>query len=438
MRQKIIRDPIYDYISIEPDEGWLLKLLDSREVQRLRYIHQLGVSHIAYPGACHTRFGHTLGVLHLMKLVVKHLRPQCDPKLDKNKNVWKPLLAAAVLHDIGHGPFSHLLEGKLGCKHEEWSHRIINDKETEVHEVLRKEGLLKRTAKLLKEDEPVDPPWLKSLISSQLDVDRMDYLLRDSYFTGVGYGRFDFFRLIHTMDLEQAPAQPGQAKANEYFAWPDKSMYALEEYIFARFYMYQSVYYHHCTRGYEKLLEAIWDRARSLPPGEQGIRIAALEPFLCGNEPSPTVRQYLSLGECHVLSQLQYWRDGKDVVLRDLCGRFLSRKGFKTIEVKIKSSTMFREGHKKYKQATEYLKKQGPPFSQAPDSYFLEDSGAVQAYKPYRVGEGGEEQLIFLKGHREISDELKRLKAVVAEKEVFTRCYCPEEHKTRIAKIANS
>lgn len=233
-RQKIIRDPVYDYVAIDMSaDGWLLDLLDTPEVQRLKYTSQLGLSYLVYPGAVHSRFNHALGVLHLMQQVVQYLKEHLDGIDNESRNA---LLAAAVLHDVGHGPFSHLLESKLGKDHEEWSWRIIESEDTQVNAILRREGILERVLSLLKPGEVPQSPWHKSLISSQLDVDRMDYLLRDSHFTGVGYGKFDYYRLIHTMVLEPGPQQPDQTAPVQHLAWPEKTKYAIEEYVFARYY----------------------------------------------------------------------------------------------------------------------------------------------------------------------------------------------------------
>jgi hypothetical protein len=436
MDQKIIRDPVYDYISIDGDDRWLLDLLDTPEMQRLRYIHQLGVSYLVYPGATHTRFSHSLGVMHLMKEVLRHLECVEGATLDPEER--DALLAVAVVHDVGHGPFSHLLESQWGGKHEGWSIRIIQDSDTGVSRVLQKKGLVDRVAALLGKEKGSTPYWQRSLISSQLDVDRMDYLMRDSHFTGVRHGSFDFYRLIHTMALE-APPQPekDQVEPVKYPVWPDKTKYALEEYVFARYYMYQSVYFHRCTRGYEKLLQEIWRRARQLL--KDGVSIYVLEPVSAFLRPdsNPTVTQYVRLQEYHVLSQLEYWSHADEPVLADLSSRFLCRRGFKTIPVKLTITDFFGASEKASK-AEEMLVRSGGSEALAPRCYLLRDEGGVDPYEPYQWADIEAAQPIFLEGLRDISMVLERLKNVTKKDAQFVRYYCPEEHRDALSKVLSS
>ena len=261
MAQKLFRDPLYDYIAIDKD-SWLLKLLNCPEVQRLRYINQLGLSQFTYPGASHSRFSHSLGVLHLMQLCLSYLKQTYSENHFKLLDE-EALLSAALLHDIGHAPFSHATEGIFG-NHDERTVEIIFNPDSEVHRALseRAKSLPSKVAALIAKRLPTgakQPPlWQKSLISSQLDMDRLDYLRRDSLCSGAEYGNFDWFRIIHTIQLKEKVIPRGQREKGQkviYVVWPDKSKFALEEYIFSRFYMYQSVYFHHTTRGFEGLLK---------------------------------------------------------------------------------------------------------------------------------------------------------------------------------------
>ncbi len=429
MSQKIIRDPIYDYISFDiPQDQWALDLLDTPEIQRLRFIHQLGVSSYTYPGASHSRLSHSLGVFHLMQMALRHLREYIE---QDDGVVRKTLLGAAIVHDVGHGPFSHLLEGQLGQKHEKWTTEIINCPGLKINQILQNKGILEQVSALIEKDNFSQPHWQKSLISSQLDVDRMDYLLRDSHFLGTGYGRFDWFRIINTMRLLNNP------RAKElYPVWPEKTMLAIEEYIFARFYMYQSVYFHKCTRGYECLLHAIWDRAVALV--DDGTKLNAIEPldkFLASGK--PTVENYLRLGESHILVQIDKWKNAKDTILSNFCQMFLQRRGFGAIDIPISEDPFAGyEVHDRENQAKDYLRKKG--FTQA-EYYLLQDKGQLGIYKPYQPTKYSESQepstAIFLEGFREISNVLKRLKTITEDKNPFMRYYCPKEHKDKIKQI---
>lgn len=220
MSDKVFRDPLYNYIAFDRTrDGWLIDLINCREVQRLRRIHQLGVSNFTYPGADHTRFAHSLGVTHLMKLVLEQLERASDA--EKLKNARQALLATALLHDVGHGPFSHLFEPCLGINHEQWSIAVIRDESSEVHQVLKKQNpyLPDHVADLIDSDSSKHPAWQRALMSSQLDVDRLDYLRRDSLCTGAGYGNFDWHRLLTTVQFFDNETD---------LVWPEKSALAIE------------------------------------------------------------------------------------------------------------------------------------------------------------------------------------------------------------------
>src|SRR5262249_54027352 len=201
---------------------------------------------------------HSLGVVHLMQQALEHLgRLSGDD--DQTSHARAPMLAAAMIHDVGHGPFSHLCETCLGTDHEEWSRAIILCEETGVHQVLRAHfdpEFPRRIADLIDRDNQDQPAWQKYLLSSQLDMDRLDYLRRDSLCTGAGYGHFDWYRLLNTFEVHE-----GTGSGRD-IVWPEKSLLAIEEYIFARYYMYHNVYLHKATRGFEKLLEAWWGGGR--------------------------------------------------------------------------------------------------------------------------------------------------------------------------------
>ena len=187
MSDKVFRDPLYNYIAFDRiRDRWLIDLINCPEVQRLRRIHQLGVSNFTYPGADHTRFAHSLGVTHLMKLVLEKLERSNDAETVKNAR--QALLATALLHDVGHGPFSHLFEPCLGINHEQWSIEVVRDESTKVHQVLKKEGayLPDHVADLINSDNSKHPAWQRALMSSQLDVDRLDYLRRDVFAPALG------------------------------------------------------------------------------------------------------------------------------------------------------------------------------------------------------------------------------------------------------------
>ena len=446
MSEKLFRDPLYDYIALDKKkDSWLLKLINCPEFQRLRYVNQLGLSHFTYPGATHSRFSHSLGVLHIMQ--------ECLEYLDKDYGSYfndgdkEALLAAALLHDIGHGPFSHATENFFG-KHENRTFAIINNPESQIHNILsrRDTSLPSRVSALaMKRISKKNPPvlWQRALISSQLDVDRLDFLRRDSLFSGAEYGNFDWYRIIHTMRLTERTEDTQRI----HMFWPNKTKYAIEEYLFSRFYMYQSVYYHHTTRGFEKLLEKILERAKQLVSQNSNTLgdsvLPALNPFL-QEDKDTTLRQFLDLTDYVLLTQISEWKNAEDQILSDLATKFFARGdgGFKlacefdsTDKPPIVTKIWDKEDN-----ARKHLKSNN--FN--PDYYLLKDGIDIDVYKPYMhelESDDSSPQNTIMLYHKdwepniqEISNVLSRLKHI--EKESLTaRYYCPEEHKEEIKEL---
>lgn len=428
MSAKIFRDPLYNYISIDRErDAWLLKLLDTPEVQRLRRIHQLGVSYLTYPGADHNRLAHSLGVVHLMQQALRHVST-----IDKDAHVsraYEPLLAAALIHDVGHGPFSHLLESFWGIGHEEWSKKIIlcEDKDTSVHRVLKAvdPALPKTVADLIDKSNVEQPSWMRYLLSSQLDMDRLDYLRRDSLFTGAGYGHFDFFRLLNTFELHKN--EDGERE----IVWADKSMLAVEEYIFARYYMYQNVYLHKTTRGFEKVLEAMWQRARKFHDDGQDVNLVpSIRDFWVTAEPA--VQQYLRLEEYTVLQQIQNWISHSDKALSDLARRFLARDRFAMIEPPPLKDSLA-PSHDAWEAALLDLVKKKVEYD-PPEMYCLKDQVKAKYNQPYFPEKEADDQSVknairIVIGGKpvEVSTQLERLKPLTQEPVDRVRYYIPKE-----------
>lgn len=434
MADKVFRDPLYNYIGIDSElDGWLLKLLDTPEMQRLRRIHQLGVSNFTYPGAEHNRLAHTLGVVHLMHAVLRHLeRKHPDQEI---KSARQPLLAAALLHDVGHGPFSHLFEPCLGIDHEEWSVAIILDESTAVHQILREQGvyLPSHAADLIQKDNFKHPPWQKALLSSELDVDRLDYIRRDSLFTGAGYGHFDWHRILTTFHLHGENKTP---------VWPKKSAMAIEEYIYARFYMYQNVYLHKTTRGFEALLKAMWQRADELRHhGSDIMPMPALDRVWSVEKPSPetlSVMDYLAIEEFTVLAQMHAWSSHSDPILSDLACRFLCRDGFAMVEPPQPPPTLLAD-HSAWESAVhERLREHG---YNEPQWYCLKDEIKPKYRMPYRPEKEADQQTatntIFVEDDTgtpvEISTIMPRLRPIAEVQVPRPRYFVPRETEVRRA-----
>lgn len=239
--EKEFRDPIHGFIQVSPIE---LEIISSPIFQRLRNIKQLSLGNYVYHGSEHSRFGHMLGAMHLAGLAFDSLKRnsiKLNETLDVDDSDRQSLRIAALLHDVGHSPFSHSLENLLNAKHEKYSTALV---EHHFGPILEKAGLKIETIQNLILGDPYpDKPYLSHIVNGQLDVDRLDYLLRDSYFTGVSYGKYDLNRLI------------------DQFAVVEKKIVVLqggyetvEQFIFARYQMYQQVYFHKTKRSFELML----------------------------------------------------------------------------------------------------------------------------------------------------------------------------------------
>ncbi|MDX2249827.1 MAG: HD domain-containing protein [Bacteroidia bacterium] len=309
-RSKIINDPVHGFIEVS--RGSLLTLIDAPAFQRLRRIKQLGLSSLVYPGAVHTRFNHALGAMHLMRQALDVLRWK---KVKISKAEYKAALIAILLHDIGHGPFSHALENAIirGMHHEEMSLALmhyLND---------RMKGKLTLAIDIFTGDYP--RRFLHQLVSSQLDMDRMDYLVRDSFFTGVAEGVVGVDRIIKILHV-----------ADDELVCEDKGIYSIEKFIVARRLMYWQVYLHKAAMAAEHMMVNILRRARFLVESGQKIYLDENLAFFFHNPISPeeltdeVIERFISLDDNDIEYTIKKWQFSPDPVLSDLCRRILSRK----------------------------------------------------------------------------------------------------------------
>lgn len=318
--EKLFRDPVHGFVVV--DDPLVLDLIGTREVQRLRRIRQLGAAYGTYHGAEHSRFTHSLGAMQVMRRVLAHL---CDDGIPLDEGERRAALAAALLHDLGHGPFSHLWEQAVpsGWSHEDWTHAIIGG-ETEVNRVLRRAdpALPEQVLAILSGRH--SKTFLCRLVSSQLDVDRMDYLLRDALLAGASYGRYDLDRLIHTM-----------AVSGGQLVVASKGLSNVEEYLLARYFMYWRVYFHKTVRAHEVLFKGLMTRAADLCRRDGPGACPApppLEPFLRGVRAEEVgVEAYLNLDDHDVFCAIKTWVVGSDPALRDLSSRWLGRRLLKPV-----------------------------------------------------------------------------------------------------------
>ena len=332
----ILRDPVHALVAFESEEAAIVvRLLETREIQRLRRIRQLGLTSFAFPGAEHTRFSHAIGAAHVMQLLVARLR-----HIDADLPFWQRVtsdraceaIAAAMLHDVGHGPFSHLFEQALprARHHEEWTTRILLDPSSDVQQVLSREdpGLPRRVADLVEGKHEL--AYLANAVSGLFDVDRCDYLLRDARATGVTYGDYDLPWLLRSLRFDtnaDGSAAPGLAVDGI------KGITAIESFLLARLFMFQQVYFHKSTRAAETMIRHIIGRAVALVArGDKlPVHLRALDAAAAGGE--PTLDQYLELDDQTLLVAIHAWEGARDPILSDLSTRLRKRALFKTIEL---------------------------------------------------------------------------------------------------------
>lgn len=318
-KRKILNDPVHGFITI-PDE-LIFGLMNHPCFQRLTRIRQLGLTYLVYPGALHTRFNHAIGAMHLMDEATEILKQKGFQISPDEKQA---ALAAILLHDVGHGPFSHALEHSLihNVSHEDISLRLMEQLNNEMNGQLRMAiSIFKGTYK---------KKFLHQLVSSQLDVDRLDYLSRDSFFTGVSEGVIGTERILKMMTI-----------ADDDLAVEEKGIYSVERFIIARRLMYWQVYFHKTVVAAEQMLIGTLKRARELSfNGTDVFAPPALAFFLKHNQDQAsldalTLGHFVNIDDSDVLSSLKVWQYHSDPVLSRLSANLLNRKLFRvTIDSK--------------------------------------------------------------------------------------------------------
>lgn len=354
---KVMRDPVHGYINVHYQVIW--DLINAPEFQRLRRIHQLGGTFTVYHTAEHSRFSHSLGVYEIVRLMIENIQGMQEALSEFEKVA---VLCAGLLHDLGHGPFSHSFEAVTKISHEAFTDRIILE-DSAVNRILKAvdESLPQVVADIIAHRHP--RILLSQMISSQMDADRMDYLLRDSYFTGVSYGEFDLYRILRTIRI-----------VNDTMVVKESGIHAIEDYIMARYQMYWQVYLHPTSRSYESILHSIFKRMRDMYAVDPKMfdKVPVFVPFLKGKNIS--LKDHFRLDESSCLASFMTLTECEDPILSDLTTRLLNRDLFKYKDIESEltvaevESAVSENGHD-------------------PRYYVMQDFMSQTLYLPYRASD---------------------------------------------------
>ncbi|MCO4637776.1 HD superfamily phosphohydrolase [Streptococcus infantarius subsp. infantarius] len=316
MNEKVFRDPVHNYITV--NHPVIYDLINSKEFQRLRRVKQVSTTVFTFHGAEQSRFSHCLGVYEIARRVTEIFDAKFPEIWDSNENLLT--MVAALLHDVGHGAYSHTFEKLFDTDHEAITQEIITSPDTEVNAILRgvSPDFPENVASVI--NHTYHNKQVVQLISSQIDCDRMDYLLRDSYYSGARYGQFDLTRILRVI----RPIADG-------IVFEYNGMHAVEDYIVSRFQMYMQVYFHPASRAMEVLLQNLLKRAKYLYHIDSHFfekTSPNLIPFLANQA---SLADYLSLDDGVMNTYFQAWMAAEDDILADLASRFVNRKVFKSV-----------------------------------------------------------------------------------------------------------
>jgi len=426
LAERIYRDAVHNIIRIglDTDEGRLLaRLIDTAEFQRLRRVRQLGLGYVAYHTAEHSRFTHSLGACHLATRILAKLASSYDIPDEKRIAVR----VAALLHDVGHGAFSHVIEGILDFHHEDFTVQAVLSDKTEIGRTLAEfsPGLAQDVADIIR--GTFRPMALAQLVSSQLDADRMDYLLRDSLMTGVKYGIYDLEWIIKSIEIDGEQDQ---------LYISAQGLFAVEAYLQARYYMFKQVYFHRTLRAAETVLQALLKRALTLFAAGQPVWYvpgSAFEKILLGEK--LTLAEHLSLDDTDMLFYIKRWQLSDDTILADLCKRFINRRLFKAFDLDMPESE-----RKGFVDASRTIV-ENAGFD--PEYYFVEDKAGDVPHYFYSTDAAKPKDMIYVEEGfskpriREISEVSAAVRGLQTGYRIHRICF-PGQVKPKIAKLYRS
>lgn len=436
-RPYIFRDPIHGDIAFARDgfHNLVRKIVDEEMFQRLRGIKQNGVLNLVFHGAEHSRFTHSLGAAHLAGRMYDAACQNSSRSVNSDERKFTTL--AALLHDVGHGPFSHLLEEVLGKQHfyhEKLTVRILTEPSSRIHKHLLEHdtGLPGELLPFVEYQKRKQRRWYYAIVSSQLDADRLDYTARDATMSGVVSHRFDRDRLIGALYVWPKPLDkddPSGRPPKEYLAVDDRARDVVENYLLALYHLYRSIYFHHTVRAASWLLTAALRRARELASNHTKYKKQLFSDVGKQRDPLWAVMQdgstvpledYIRLDEAHVWGLVQRWRDAQDPTLRDLCDRLKRRRYLKAMP--LPAALGYADIESAKDEAIRLVKEVFPHLE--PSYYVHVDEIDREGYKPYKWGRnddiGADPILLVSKsgdGHPiedEVQDEKSMLKLLDA------------------------
>ena len=423
MSERIYRDSVHNIIRVKTDsaEGKLIvALVDTPEFQRLRRIRQLGLAYFAYQAAEHSRFTHSLGAFHLAARMVAKLRQSYDIPAEAQTAVR----VAALLHDVGHGPFSHVIESILDFHHEQFTIEAVLSDQTAIGRLLADHSpdLAGDVAAIIRGD--FRHRALAQLVSSQLDVDRMDYLLRDSLMTGAKYGIYDLEWIIKSIEINEA---------GDHLYVSAPGIYAVEDYLQARYYMYRQVYFHRTLRSAEAVLKVLLRRALNLFSNGGSVWNSIdtpMEKILRGEKLS--LLEHLHLDDTDVMFSIKRWQHSEDAILADLADRFLNRRLFKAFDLDMPEADRagFIDASRRIVADAGF----------DPEYYFVEDKAGNAPYSFYSKDTSEAKDLIFVEDGfsrpeiREISVVSSAVRGLQEGYRIHRICF-PAELKDKIGEL---
>ena len=320
-KSRTYHDPLHGAIALDrrdPVEALLIEIIDTPPFQRLRRIRQLGAASLTFHGAESSRFTHALGVMELTRKAFDRLL-ESYPHLRPHRAT---VLCAALLHDIGHGPFSHTAEEIFKTHHEHWTQRIVREAPSIQALIIQYDPHLTAAIESVYiHKHPVPVVW--QLVSSQLDCDRLDYLMRDSYFTGASYGTLDLDRIVQSLDID----------AGGNLVVSRKGQTAVEHYLLVRYFMYAQVYNHPKNLAATWILQQAFRRARACATEQVLEADETMQAWLYHPDQSLTLKHYLAADDIIFTYHLQRWQHHSDPLLADLCQRFIHRNLLKGRDV---------------------------------------------------------------------------------------------------------